>query len=195
MKRPQGTGCTETRCYTPAQKQREVNVMPFPEKVAKLRKEKGLTQDDLAKKAGVGIAQMRRYEKGASSPTLEVIKNLARSLGVSADELIFDEGERVPAVRILDRRLLEQFEMLSALNAHDKDAVQTIIDSVIIKNRLEDVMPAKSDATWTKEMRHVVAELRNGAAKYSDDEVDRLVNDAVTAVRGERTHQRVKVGA
>lgn len=195
MKRPQSAGCTETRCYTPAQKQREVNAMPFPEKVAKLRKEKGLTQDDLAKKAGVGIAQMRRYEKGASSPTLEVIKNLARALGVSADELIFDEGERVPAVRILDRRLLEQFEMLSALNAHDKDAVQTVIDSVIIKNRLEDVMPAKSDATWTKEMRRVVAELRKGAAKYSDDEVDRLVNDAVTAVRGERTHQRVKVGA
>ena len=195
MKRPRSTGCTETRCYTPAQKQREVNAMPFPEKVAKLRKEKGLTQDELAKKAGVGIAQIRRYEKGSSSPTLEVIKNLARTLGVSADELIFDEGERVPAVRILDRRLLEQFEMLSTLNAHDKDAVQTVIDSVIIKNRLEDVMPAKSDATWTKEMRHVVTELRKGAAKYSDDEVDRLVNDAVTAVRGERTHQRVKVGA
>lgn len=169
--------------------------MPFPEKVTKLRKEKGLTQDDLAKMAGVGIAQMRRYEKGASSPTLEVIKNLARALGISADELIFDEGERVPAVRILDRRLLEQFEMLSALNAHDKEAVQTVIDSVIIKNRLEDVLPGKSDTAWTREMRHLVAELRKGAAKYTDDEVDRLVNEAVTAVRGVRTHQRVKVGA
>ncbi|MBI4823397.1 MAG: helix-turn-helix transcriptional regulator, partial [Nitrospirae bacterium] len=48
--------------------------MPFAEKLSKLRKDRGLTQEELAKKVGVGIAQMRRYEKGASSPTLEVIK-------------------------------------------------------------------------------------------------------------------------
>jgi len=46
--------------------------MPFAEKLAKLRKKRGLTQQELAQKIGVGIAQMRRYEKGSSSPTLEV---------------------------------------------------------------------------------------------------------------------------
>ncbi|MCP4717390.1 MAG: helix-turn-helix transcriptional regulator [Deltaproteobacteria bacterium] len=38
--------------------------MPFAEKLAKLRKDKGFIQQELAQKAGVGIAQMRRYEKG-----------------------------------------------------------------------------------------------------------------------------------
>ena len=65
------------------------------------RKEKGLTQEEMAKKAGVGIAQMRRYEKGKSSPTLEVIKNIAKTLGVSADELIFDKKEGGPLLRYL----------------------------------------------------------------------------------------------
>jgi transcriptional regulator with XRE-family HTH domain len=169
--------------------------MAFGGNLARFRKEKGLTQEDLVRKSGVAISQIRRYEADKSSPTLDVVTKLAKALGVSLDELVFDKATGVAGLRILDRRLLEQFEMLSTLNAHDKDAVQTVIDSVIIKNRLEDVLPAKSDATWTKEMRHVVAELRKGAAKYSDDEVDRLVNDAVTAVRGERVHQRVKVGA
>ena len=69
--------------------------MPFAEKLSKLRNERGLTQQEMAGLVGVGIAQMRRYEKGNSSPTLEVIKNIARTLGISADELIFDENERV----------------------------------------------------------------------------------------------------
>ena len=37
--------------------------MPFAEKLAKLRKDKGFTQQELAQRAGIGIAQMRRYEK------------------------------------------------------------------------------------------------------------------------------------
>ncbi len=169
--------------------------MPFAEKLSKLRKDKGFTQEDLAKKVGVGIAQMRRYEKGASSPTLEVIKNMARTLGVSADELIFDKEEGVASAKILDRKLLEQFERLSSMNPHDKEAVKTILESMIIKNRLEEVMPSKTDTTWTKEMRKVVSELRKGAEGYSEEEIDSIVDEAVMAVRGEKKHKREKVGA
>lgn len=164
--------------------------MPFAEKLAKLRKERGLTQDELADKIGVGIAQMRRYEKGASSPTLEVIKNMAKTLGVSSDELIFDEKEGVASARILDKKLLEQFEMLSRLNPHDRDAVETVIESVIIKNRLEEVIPSKKDAAWSKDMSKVVSEFRKGAEHYSDDEIESLVDEAVSAVRGEAKKER-----
>jgi len=169
--------------------------MPFAEKLSKLRKDKGLTQEDLSKKVGVGIAQMRRYEKGASSPTLEVIKNMAKTLGVSSDELIFDENEGVAPARILDRKLLEQFEMLAKMNPHDKDAIQTIIESMIIKSRLEEVMPPKSDIAWTKEMQKVVSEFRKGAEGYSEEEIDSIVDEAVASVRAEKKHKRVKVGA
>ena len=78
--------------------------MQFAEKLTKLRKDKGFTQHELAKKARIGIAQIRRYEKGNSSPTLEVIKNIAKTLCVSTDELIFDEGEGIVASKIKDRR-------------------------------------------------------------------------------------------
>lgn len=169
--------------------------MPFAEKLSKLRKDKGLTQEDLAKKVGVGIAQMRRYEKGASSPTLEVIKAMSKTLGVSADELIFDENEGVAPSRILDRKLLEQFELISRLNPHDKDAVQTIIESVIIKNKLQEVMPPMSDTVWTKEMKKVVSEFRKGAEEYSGEEIESIVDEAVAAVRADNKRKRVKVGA
>jgi transcriptional regulator with XRE-family HTH domain len=195
IKRSHNNVSPKIPCYNPVKTGPEVRVMPFAEKLSKLRKDKGLTQEDLAKKVGVGIAQMRRYEKGASSPTLEVIKGMAKTLGVSADELIFDENEGVAPTRILDRKLLEQFELLSQMNPHDKDAVQTIIESMIIKSRLEEVMPPKSDTAWTKEMRKVVSEFRKGAQGYSEEEIDNIVDEAVAAVRAEKKHKRAKVGA
>ena len=161
--------------------------MPFAKKLSKLRKEKGFTQQNMAKKAGVGIAQLRRYESGKSSPTLEVIKNIVKTLGVSADELIFDKNEWVASAKILDSKLLEQFEMISKMNPHDQDAIKTILESMIIKSRVEEIMPSMSEAAWTREMRKVVSELRENAKNYSNEEIDEIVDEAVIAVRsGER---------
>lgn len=159
--------------------------MPFAQKLSNLRNSKGLTQQEMAKKVGIGIAQLRRYEGGKSSPTLEVIKNIAKTLGVSADELIFDKGEGVASGRILDRELLEQFEMVSRLNPHDKDAIKTILESMIIKGRIEEIMPSKTDTAWSKEMHKVVSEFRKSAEGYSEQEIEDIVDEAVKAVRAE----------
>jgi transcriptional regulator with XRE-family HTH domain len=175
---------------------REGYKMPFADKLSKLRNERGLTQQEMAKLIGVGIAQMRRYERGKSSPTLEIIKNIARSLGVSADELIFDEGERVAAAKILDRKLLEQFEIISNLRSQDKDAVKTILEGVIVKSRLEEIMPSsRRDESWSREMKEVVTEFRKGAEEYSDDEIEDIVDEAVNAVRARDNRKEKAVGA
>jgi len=168
--------------------------MPFPEKLSKLRNARGITQEQMAQMIGVGIAQVRRYEKGKSSPTLDVIKNIAKTLGISADELLFDKGEDVAASRIMDKRLLEQFESVSLLGSKDKEAVMTIIDSMIIKSRLEEIIPSHSDTAWTKEMRKVVSDLRKGAKDVSDDEIDSIVDEAVMAVRAQDSREGDPIG-
>ncbi|MFZ1987108.1 MAG: RstR family transcriptional repressor [Desulfatitalea sp.] len=157
--------------------------MPFAQKLSHLRKERGFTQMELSEKVGIGIAQMRRYESGKSSPTLEVIKNIAKTLVVSTDELIFDEGEQVVKQKIEDKELLVQLEQISRLSPHDKEALKTIMESMIIKSKLEQIMPSRSDAAWSKQMRSVVDEFRQGAADISDDEIESIVDEAVDAVR------------
>ncbi|CAB1084914.1 hypothetical protein D1AOALGA4SA_12418, partial [Olavius algarvensis Delta 1 endosymbiont] len=87
------------------------------------------------------------------------------------------------AAKILDRKLLEQFELVSQLSAHDKEAIKTILDSMILKSRLEEAMPSRTDAAWGKEMRSVVAEFRKGAQDYSDKQIESIVDEAVDAVR------------
>ncbi len=157
--------------------------MPFAQKLSHLRKKRGLTQIELSEKAGIGIAQMRRYESGKSSPTLEVIKNIAITLAVSTDELIFDEGEGIVKQKVQDKELLAQFEQISRLSPHDKEALKTIMESMILKNKLEQIMPSRSDANWSKQMRSVVDEFRQGAVDFSDDEIESIVDEAVDAVR------------
>lgn len=156
--------------------------MPFSKNLSRIRKKKKLTQQEVARLAGVGVAQVRRYEKGSSSPTLEAIKKLSMSLGISADELIFDNNTQIASGKILDKELLEQFEMISHMNLHDIDAIKTVLDGMIVKNRLKSIMPSR-DKAWEKEINTVIDKFRASAKDCSKEEVDDLINEAVIAVR------------
>ena len=100
----------------------------FPEHLAALRKQKGLTQQQLAEKIGVHVVQLRRYEGGTSQPTLDVIRAMALALGISADELLFDKDERGP-----DDALKLQFEAVTRFDPESKKVVQQVLDSMILQ--------------------------------------------------------------
>ena len=53
-----------------------------------LRKEKGLTQAALAKRAGVTLSYIGRLEIGRHDPQLSTLQKLAKALGVSLPELV-----------------------------------------------------------------------------------------------------------
>ncbi len=87
-----------------------------------------MTQQALADQVGCHVTMVRRYEANETQPTLEVIRNMARALSVSADTLIFDDDERSPAD---DLRF--QFEAISALNLDEQAVVKEVLESLIIK--------------------------------------------------------------
>ncbi|MBL0379348.1 MAG: helix-turn-helix transcriptional regulator [Desulfofustis sp. PB-SRB1] len=57
-------------------------IMGFPERLKRLRQEKKLDFAELAERIGIHSTQLRRYEKGESQPTLEVLRKLAVVLNV-----------------------------------------------------------------------------------------------------------------
>jgi len=103
--------------------------MDFPERLSTTRKEKGITQQELARRVGLHVAQIRRYECGSSQPTLDAIRNLAVALSISADALIFDKDERSA-----DDDLKLQFEAISKFEVEEKMIVKTVLDSLILKH-------------------------------------------------------------
>lgn len=59
--------------------------------ISKLRKEKKLTQADLAEKMGVSINAVSKWERGLSFPDVSLYKSLCNELGISIEELINGE--------------------------------------------------------------------------------------------------------
>lgn len=67
--------------------------------VRKMRKAKGMTQEQLAEKAGVGITHISHIETGRTAPSLDIVICLINAFGCSADELLGIEIERDVEVR------------------------------------------------------------------------------------------------
>ncbi len=109
--------------------------MPFSERLATIRKERHLTQEALGNQIGLTKAQIYRYEKGSSKPTLDVIKNLAIALSVTADHLIFEEGERQP-----DDSLLLLLEGISKLDPDEKHVIKQMVEGIMLKHQAKQLI-------------------------------------------------------
>jgi transcriptional regulator with XRE-family HTH domain len=114
---------------SPAFVARTVSRSNFHERLAALRKERGLTQQALADRIGGHVQQLKRYEAGSSQPTLDVIRNLATALSVSSDQLLFGKDERGP-----DDDLRLQFEAVSRFDEEEKRVVRSLLEGMILKH-------------------------------------------------------------
>lgn len=65
--------------------------------ISELRKQQGLTQQQLADKLNLSNKTISKWESGSGSPDLSNLPILADSLGVSVDELLRGELNRVGA--------------------------------------------------------------------------------------------------
>nr|WP_137940460.1 helix-turn-helix transcriptional regulator [Chitinivorax sp. B] len=102
--------------------------MQLATRLIQLRKQKGLSQQALADAVGLHVTQIKRYESGATQPSLEALKKIALTFGVSTDSLLFDEAERGPSDEL---RL--QFEAVSHLPPEEQRVVREVLESLIIK--------------------------------------------------------------
>ena len=70
------------------------------EQIRRLRAAAGLTQEELAHKAGMKFSTFVQIEKGrVPNPRIDTLRKIARALDVTLDELAGDEdgGEEEPA--------------------------------------------------------------------------------------------------
>lgn len=117
----------------------ELLAMDFPERLSTLRKGRSLTQQALADRASIHVAQVRRYESGETQPALDVIRRLAIALSVSADMLVFDTAERGP-----DDDLRLQFEAISRFDPEEKKVVKALLEGMILKHETKRIAQISS---------------------------------------------------
>jgi len=157
--------------------------MSFGKNLAKFRKQCGLTQEELVKLSGVGISQIRRYEADKSTPSLDATIKLVKAIGVSIDEMVFDKTTAIASNKIIDRELLEQFEMISYMDEEERNLVKKILEGVIVKNQVEKLLKPKPEKPWSQRFREITDRLAQGAKDSSQDDIDQVIDEAVAAVR------------
>lgn len=160
--------------------------MSFGKNLARFRKEKGLTQEDLVKMSGVAISQIRRYETNKSTPSLDAITKLVDVLGVSIDEMVFDRSTDIARKKFIDRELLEQFEAISSMDESEKHTVKKILESVIVRNQVEKIISPRAENSWSERFREITNKLAGGARDRSQNEVDAVIDEVVETVRKKR---------
>lgn len=110
-------------------------LMNIRDRLIELRRERNLTQQEMADAIGVHVNQIRRYEAGATQPSLDVLKKLATSMNVTIDSLVFGEGERDPSD---DLRL--QFEAVSRMPEEERKIVKALLEGMIVKYQTKQMV-------------------------------------------------------
>lgn len=79
--------------------------MKLQENLIRLRKQKGLSQEELAYQLGISRQSVSKWESGTSVPELERLVEISELYGVSLDELVKGENSVVQGMVITDEQL------------------------------------------------------------------------------------------
>lgn len=103
------------------------------QRLALLRKEKGITQKELAERLGVTQSMVSDYENGVMRLHSDLIAQLTAILAVSADELLGIKPETQSAGAVKNRRLARRLQAIEKLSKRDQDALLRTIDAFVSK--------------------------------------------------------------
>jgi len=102
--------------------------MTLGDKITMLRKQKNLSQGDLADKIGISRDAIGKYERGDIMPTADKAKKMADLLGVSLDFLMSDAAKEEA---VIDKDMIYRMQEVQKLPDSDKDKITSIIDAFI----------------------------------------------------------------
>ena len=110
----------------------------FAERIKNARKEKGLSQQQLAKAVEVHYTNIGRYERGEATPSAAILNKIAQTLELSPDFLMNGSLENKAANAITDQLLLSQFKKVEKFPEDKKKIVIEFLDAFILKTDLQN---------------------------------------------------------
>jgi transcriptional regulator with XRE-family HTH domain len=117
---------------------KDINIKPkFSQNLIRLRKERGLTQAQLAELTGITRRMIGYYETEAIKPPLDKVEIIAKKLNVGINELIgTNEPTKIQSeFAQLDGRTLKKLKSILLLSPEDRHLVYSYIDSLLNKRK------------------------------------------------------------
>lgn len=111
-----------------------MNNKTIGEKICKLRKDKGLTQSELAKKMNVTDKAVSKWERNIACPDINSIPKLAEIFGVSVDEILGDSNKKEDKESVSKNKVDEIFN-IALIGVGLAMGVSTLVTSIL--NRID----------------------------------------------------------
>lgn len=106
-------------------KKGEKRMTTLGERIAQLRKEKGLKQDELAEMLGITPQAISKWENDQTCPDISLLPKLAEILGVTVDELLSGKTEAaVKVVPMEERKDIKDMMFRIVIDSGEGDKVR-----------------------------------------------------------------------
>ncbi len=110
----------------------------FAQNLKKYRLAKGLSQEELSRRATVHVVQFSRYERGHSVPSIEVVQKLAEALDVSIDTLVYgDQNDQIER-STNDREMVLIFKKVALLEETQKATIKDFLQAFIFRQEIQE---------------------------------------------------------
>lgn len=144
--------------------------MTLGKRIAVLRREKGLKQDDLAQMLEVSAQAVSKWENDQSCPDISLLPKLAKVLGVSVDELLSGKQEAQPVVTLVpeeQRKDIKDMMLRVTVDSQRGDKVRVNLPmalvSMAIDMGLEMPQISGNDALKGIDWTQILELVRHGA--------------------------------
>lgn len=124
------TGAAMSRKNTPTL-EHDTGSETFGQRLARLRKERGWTQQELAERAGIIQALISDYERDKLRLNAEIIVRFANALEITTDELLQPQGKKVSLRRKPSLRVQRRLEKIEKLPPHQQNYLLKTIDGFL----------------------------------------------------------------
>ncbi len=106
--------------------------MKFNEKIVKLRKLKGLTQDEFAAAVGVSRQAVYKWESGQSYPEVPKLLEMKLLFGISIDDLLDESFEVVLPEKTKKRRISQEKKVEIEANAEKEEKAPEVKEETVV---------------------------------------------------------------
>ncbi len=145
--------------------------MTIGKRIAMLRRQKELKQDDLAEMLGVSPQAVSKWENDQTCPDISLLPKLAQILGVTVDELLSGKQEQMEsAVRILppeQRKDIKEMMLRIIVDSADGDKVRVNLPMALVQVAMDMGMEmpqvSGNDALKNIDLNQILALVQQGA--------------------------------
>ena len=144
--------------------------MTIGKRIAALRREKNLKQDDLAQMLEVSPQAVSKWENDQTCPDISLLPKLAKILGVSVDELLSGKQELQPVVTLVpedQRKDIKDMMLRIVVDSADGDKVRVNLPMALVLLAMEMGMEmpqvSGNDALKVIDWAQVMELVRHGA--------------------------------